>query len=243
MNADRAAVAVVVLAACLAAVAGAQVPATEGQGAWRLTSPLVSSRGLALWLSDGAGSWRLEIGVGEDEAPRPSDLFARHGEGWTLSCAGGSPVLMQPWGEPWRETGPGFAAAVAAVLGRWEGSAAKGEPATVRWRAGPPENAESGEAITAGDLPQDWNPAGAAGTGGGGLRRELTSARPRARRPRAAPAISGCTRDGGLELTSARWPGRLHLSPATANRRPDVPAEAYLPIWSLAEIGLSPREP
>jgi hypothetical protein len=242
VNAERFVVVAAVLAAGLAAAADGQSLATEGRATWQLSSPLVSARGLALWLNDGAGSWRLEIGVAEDTNQSVAELFARRGNGWTLACAGGSSVLLQPWGEPWREAGPDFGTAVAAVLGRWEGSTAEVCSASVLWRAGPARVVTEREAITVGELPDDWNPGAAAGAAGGNLRRELT-ARGRGRGGPGLRLRLGRTQDGDLELTSARWPGRLHLSPATSSRRADVPAEAYLPIWSLAEIGLSLREP
>ncbi len=241
MNADRLAIFLACLVAVVAAPAGAQSPATEGQADWRLASPLAASRGLALWLNDGAGSWRLELGVLDEASVGADDLFARRGEGWTLACAGDAAVLLQPWGKPWRETDPGFAAAVAAMLARWEGAAALSPAPAGPWRAGPARSLGVGEAITVRELPADWNPAGASAGEGGSLRREL-AARGRGRGGQGVRLRLDRTPAGGLVLTSARWPGRLDLSPPVLARRPEVPAEAYLPVWSLEEIGVLPRD-
>jgi hypothetical protein len=242
VNAERTAAVVAILAGCLAARIGAQPLATEGQAGWSLASPLATSRGIALWLDDGAGSWRLEIAVAQDGDPAVADLLERRGEGWTVACAGGSSVLLQPWGKPWRETGADFAAAAATVLARWEGSGATTHPARRPWRATSVRDGEPEGALVVEALPDDWNPAGGAGNAGGGLRRELAT-RGRGRGGLGLRLRLARTLDGGLALTSARWPGRLSLMRPVLSRRPDVPAEAYLPIWSLAEIGLTPGEP
>jgi hypothetical protein len=237
VRADRSAAVVVNLALVLAGAAGAMAGVTEGQATWALSSPLASSGGRALWISDGAGSWRLEIGVVDDAAPGATDLLGRQGRGWTLACAAGSSALLQPWGEPWREMDADLAAAAATTLAQWGGGASEPGETRSRWRACPLRPDAMGRSLAVGELPAEWNPAGATGAGSGSLRRALTMRGG----GRGGPGLClDLVRrpDGGLDLTAARWPGRLRLSRASLRPCQDLPAEAFLPIWSLAEIGL-----
>lgn len=232
----------------LSAAALAGSPATEGVAGWRLDSPLVSAAGTALWLVDGAGSWRVEIGQATEHHPDVEDLLTRQGTGWTLACAGPAAVLMQAWGEPWQEVDGAMAATVARLLARWGGqiTAMPAAPPAARrpWRAAS-GRAPAAQTLTIDQLPAAWSVPGeplahqdcrsalrraltlrGRGRGGPGLRLDVTT----------APS-------GGLELTSPRWPATVHLEPAVLNHRSDVPPEAFLPIWSLADLGMFPVEP
>ncbi len=170
---------------------------------------------------EASGAWRLEIALADGAAPTlPADLRRRHGRGWTL-CGGPDGAFIQPWNEKWRQVGPataGFLDQLAATLT-------------------PPAEAGRQRLVLTSwdDLPAGWRPPGPPAPVGGRLHRHMV--------------VRGLGRGGdglvvtvdptgtGLRLTTTRWPVVLEARPGDATRRGDLPAEAFLPLWPLAEFG------
>lgn len=226
-----------------AGLATADTLVSEGVAGWRLDSPLTATAGSVLWLVDDAGSWRVEIAVDAERQSDEEDLLTRRGQGYTLTCAAPAAVLWQPWGEPWQDTDAALGPTVADLLARWGGTGDP-EPVTRPWRA-VGGRARRAEVLTIERLPAAWSvadPQASAQDRRSELRRAL-AARGRGRGGPGLRLEVSTTASLGLELTSTRWPVTLHLDPAVVHRRSDVPAEAFVPIWSLADLGMFPVEP
>jgi hypothetical protein len=206
-------------------------------GTWLLETPLGEASGpfLVARTPDGA-FWRCEVALVEDGRwPSREDILRRRGRGWTIThTPDGS--FAQPWNEPWQELGGATARSLGQLIDRWRGVDLR-EFATWsyprRWRPREPWQPRPVVLDDWGGLPASWRPPGEGPDTVGHLRRRLVT--------------RGLGRGGeGLVLelrwdqaalvaTTARWPGRLSLN-RTGSEPAALPAEAYLPLWPLAQF-------
>lgn len=208
---------------------------------WQLDSPLGASGGILLGLIGPSGWWRLDIGLDAGGLGcSADDVMRRRGEGWTLAGAQGG-GFYQAWHAPWRRIRAGTIAALEQMVLHW--SSAQHDGATrrdrepQRWR--PSFYCENvGEvAVDLKDLHVidvlDGESATVRSAGPGGLRRRLVVRG----QGRGGEGIRVQLRKDGsvLVVSSRRWPGRLTVT-TTAEERIVVPAEAYLPLWPLADF-------
>jgi len=204
-------------------------------GSWRLETPLGTAHGTLLYLVADRGAWRCELAVAEaGDEPRRTDLLHRRGRGWTL-VGGPDGGYVQPWDEGWQALASASEGALAQLLRVWTGASPRSGPAG-RGPGAPGGRSPGPQPVVLDrweDLPADWRPPDELPSTGGDLRRRLTS-RGRGRggpglvlylRPRAA----------ALEVGTTRWPGRLTVA-GPVHEVADVPAEAYLPLWPLADF-------
>ncbi len=224
------------LAACLPAAAADDHHLRSGT--WRLETPLGAATGPFLMIESRPGeTWRCEIAVAEDGRwPANDDLRHRKGRGWTLSgtTEGG---FVQPWSEPWRVLGPSATSALGEILERLivgeSVASASSRDGHRRWRTAEPRRPMPVILDDWEGLPAAWRPPESGPVTGGALRRRLST--------------RGLGRGGdglvldlawhGEELvaTTARWPGKIELNLLDVESL-DLPAEAYLPLWPLAEF-------
>lgn len=202
---------------------------------WRLDSVLGTAEGGMIVLRGPDHRWRLEVATAP---PGRSPLLAeRQGEGWTLALEPGSGIL-QPWDAPWRPISPSAIRALDDLLERWldnqEDSKAGDGPR--RWRqeararsGGLPLPDLEGLVLDPADLPDAAQPPAAAA----GLRQRLV-ARGSGRGATGLGLKARWTAEG-LDLHSNRWPGGLHVR-LTGRQAIAVPAEAFLPLWPLADF-------
>jgi hypothetical protein len=219
--------------------ADAPVEVRISEGDWVLETPLGAARGVLLLVRSADHGWRCEVGVQEDGPVRRDDLRARRGRGWTLV---GTPEggFVQPWSEPWRALDAAASGPLGELLAIWaEGfSAGEGVPAADvrrRWRL-PAERSAPARVVLPGwdALPADWRPPSGRQPAGGMLRRELVI---RGRGRGGEGAVLDLERaPASLQVTSARWPGRLHLSWSRPWGTFEVPAETFLPLWPLGDL-------
>lgn len=192
----------------------------EAEGRWRLDTPLGAVAGAWLLVQDeAAGAWRLELGVVE-EGPGgpPADLRRRQGRGWTF-CGLDDQTFVQTWHGKWWQAGP----STAAFLRELATVAMDGPRRLVL--------------ATWDDLPPDWRPPGREPPPGGLLRRRLVSRG--LGRGGDGLVVSVAARDEGVRLTTTRWPVSIEVASPTCRRGDDLPAEAFLPLWSLADFAAS----
>lgn len=250
MNADRlggrglAAALALALGATLSGQAQATTPPAPDEGAlaagvstarlataaWSLHTPLGEEFGRLLVAGGEAGAWRLEVGLARLGSMPDAALLERQGDGWTF-CAIGAEAFAQRWGEGWRTMPAGSARAIGDLIGTWLGDDRRRsvDPARAhRWRAS--ERAR----------PPQWTlPALASLIDGETTpqvdRLRATLVRRGEGRGGAQLAVVGRQEGGDFYLTSPRWPGRLIVGPA-ALRATALPAEAFLPLWPLADF-------
>ena len=239
MNADRvrgalAGIGVVVgllVCGCSAAVA------QDADGAWTLSSPLGTVSGRVLVLRGADDRWRCEMAPHGTTTPvTRQTLLHRRGQGWTL-VASPEAGFVQPWHEPWRKTGPEAGAALGELFALWlDGVPSAGAPSEekARWRLAGPAFPATVELDSWAALPTDWRPPGRATTAGQGRLRKRMTARGRGH---GGDGLRFLIRwvDGCFEMTTAQWPGRLETDPPV-QESVTVPAEAYLPLWPLADF-------
>ncbi|MEZ4388312.1 MAG: hypothetical protein R3D98_12210 [Candidatus Krumholzibacteriia bacterium] len=210
------------LVAGLCPVGAARAATEELEGRWRLGSPLGEVAGPWLLVRDhAAAAWRLELAVAETgSGPTRDDLRARRGRGWTI-CAGPDGAFIQPWNERWSEVGPAtarFLSALVAAVGHPE-SAATGRLVLPSWD----------------DLPAAWQPPRRVPAEGGRLHRRLVE-RGLGRGGDGLVVSSRATADG-LRWSTRRWPVVLLTRTLARALTPDLPPEAFLPLWPLAQFG------
>ncbi len=214
--------------------------ATLGLAEWHIESALAPASGRALWFIDRAGSWRCDVGVGEGAAVTVSDLRDRRGRGWTLAAPWDGAMLLEAWGEPWREGGKAVTAVMAGILGRWTDTG--DGPATTERRYGawtrPRPRRHLTVVVDTDDLPDAWRPPDARDIAGKGTRRAMVS-RGHGRGGQGLRIAIEARPQGGLSLTTARYPGALVLNTPALQRVTSLPPEAFLPVWSVAELGLA----
>ena len=241
MAADRRVLVVACMLFCV--LARPSLAATESDrlqhGRWRLETPLGTATGPCLVVEnageDAGDSWRCEIAMAEGGAwPSPEDVLHRRGRGWTITATpDGS--FVKPWSEPWRQLGPAAGQAFASMLREWNGAAAAAARTTERhrWRLRESTRPEPVILDDWAGLPDAWRPPGEGVGDGGVLRRRLTARG----RGRGGDGLVLDLRWEGDDLvaTSARWPGRVVLI-KTGAEPVDVPPEAFLPLWPLAEF-------
>ena len=227
------AMALIAIAAPRPATAGDQV--TLQRARWTVNTPLGDAHGVVAVIQAADGRWRCDVLLDEGQGTTADDVLERRGRGWTLT---GHPEggVVQPWGEPWRTTGPALAEALAEVLADWSGgpwsdAAAVGAPR--RWRTTAPRGPRTVVVPQWTDLPAAWRPESHTAPTGGALKRRLTG------RGRGRGDDGGVLRlspgEGGLLITSSRLPGTLRLDwPVGAVT--DLPDEAFLPLWPLADL-------
>lgn len=204
-------------------------------GHWTLKTPLGDARGAMAVLQAPDGRWRCDVVVEGDGGAASADVLRRQGQGWTLtgSEAGG---VVQPWGEPWRTTGPALSLALGAILVEWSGSEQPLGDAAMRprrWRLAATGLPRTVVVPDWDDLPAAWRPEGGRDPGGSALKRRLTG-RGRGRGD-AGGVLRLDPRDDGLHVTSTRLPGSLLLDWPDGGAT-DVPDEAFLPLWPLADL-------
>ncbi|MBD3221182.1 hypothetical protein GF314_08040 [bacterium] len=217
--------------ALVAVLAGPGSAATDDvTGRWILRTPLGDVGGLyRVLLEAGTGRYRLEVALQEsDQSPTPETIAHRRGRGWTV-CGGPDGSFVQAWSERWHQVGPragGFLAELAALPVAWSrrdadgGARAATRPLVLTdWR----------------DLPEDWRPVDWRPTRGNRLRRHMVTRG----LGRGGPGVKLRADLEGplLTLTTARWPVTIEAGVARhLGDGPDWPAEAYLPLWPLAEF-------
>lgn len=214
------------------------VPVSLTEGRWSLQTPLGDAGGPLLLLLGPGADWRLEVGLDPPHGPADTGhLLRRQGEGWTLAgdAEGG---FTQPWNEGWRAFGPRAAARLHDLLLAWlEGPRTKSAPDEIRrWRlpmrpATPRLPAPAPEIWLA---PQQGE---AIGTPAPGARHDLRRRLTGRGLGRGGPelALRAEWRGASFLVNTARWPGRLTLE-RIATRPLSAPAEAFLPLWPLAEL-------
>ena len=217
----RALVISLLLAAVMAAGSPAGGASIRQVGAWRLDTPLGRAAGPFLLVADAeTAHWRLELALdGDGPRHRLEDLQARRGRGWTI-CGGDGAAFVQGWNERWHEVGSGTAGALAALAGAVAGQRTTGDSRVVL--------------PTWDDMPAAWRPPGRRPQPGHRLRRQLTL------RGLGAGGdglvLSWRETIDGLEFTTTRWPVRVVMATLATDQELDLPAEAYLPLWPLAEF-------
>lgn len=238
-------------AAVLLLLLGAAVAtAAEGRlrtAVWRAGFLGREVHGTACWLTGPQGELRVELlrlaGPAADAAPHLASLLARRGRGTTLIVPEPGTMLLQPWGEEWREVEPPLTdhlrtllhAVARAGLGSWGPDSAWSPsarvlaarrlgPARPRWR----------RVAADGDGTLRLEVGAAAPAGPDGLRGELTR-RGRGRGGRGE--VWRLSRGGSaLAVRSSRWPGELEIG-AVAERAVTYPDyETFLPLWSLERL-------
>jgi hypothetical protein len=212
--------------------------ATVVHGTWRLESPLGEVAGPFLVVQERQGlSYRCEIAVAEQGRwPTRDELDQRRGRGWTLTRTPES-SFVQPWSEPWRELGAEAAGACGELIARWR--VGDLEDFAIPWsrpRRWRPRQELRPRPVVLDDwagLPAAWRPPARGTEQAGQLRRRLTTRG----LGRGGDGLVLDLRWEGEELvaTSARWPGRLVLR-ESGSEQLALPAEAYLPLWPLAEF-------
>lgn len=186
----------------------------ESEGVWRLESPLGTVAGSWLLVQDATGgAWRLELGLAGDGPG--ADLRRRQGRGWTF-CSLDDEAFVQPWHGKWWQAGP----ATASFLGRL---------ATVA--IDPPRRLVL---ASWDDLPSDWRPPGRKPPPGGDLRRRLVMRG--LGRGGDGLVVSVAASDCGVRLTTTRWPVGIEVAVLERRQGVDLPAEAFLPLWPLADV-------
>jgi len=190
---------------------------SEAEGTWRLESPLGEVAGTWLLVRDeAAGAWRFEVGL--DDRDPGADLRRRQGRGWTFSGLLDE-AFVQPWHGSWWQAGVATAAFLQGL-------------ATVA--IDPPRRLVL---TTWEDLPVAWRPPGREPPPGGLLRRQLV--RRGLGRGGDGLVVSVAERNAGVRLTTTRWPVSIEVGLPTRRRGSDLPAEAFLPLWSLADFATS----
>jgi hypothetical protein len=213
-------------------------PASLVEGRWSLQTPLGDAAGPLLLVLGPGAAWRLEIGLESAAGQAPAtDLLGRRGEGWTLTgdTEGG---FQQAWHAGWRSLGSPAAGMLGDLLRFWvAGPDAQPSVATVRrWRPVPRSAAATVPApalaiwFAASELPTVTSPSPVARHD---LRRRLTVRG--LGRGGEGLALRTCWRGADLQITTARWPGRLTLV-AGDTRQVEAPPEVFLPLWPLADL-------
>jgi hypothetical protein len=244
MNTDRCvrtaplvAMAVLLLAASRVADA---LPVTVGVGTWRLEGGGIEASGCALWFLDGSGSWRCDVGVSGADSVTVADLRQRVGRGWTLAAPWDGALLTEAWGEPWREAGRELADVISVLLDRWSQSASPPfAPAQAFgvWTR-PSRRQTTTEIVNVDDLPAAWRPPDLRRTEGNATHRAMVT-RGLGRGGQGMRVEITDLPEGGLRLVTARWPGALILEAPRLASAAALPPEAFLPVWSVAELGLA----
>jgi len=229
------------MAISLPASGSETMSASLRDGAWKLSSPLGEISGPLIVLQDHDGSsWRCEIGLHDQAMVDPRrDLLHRTGRGWTITCSAGE-GFMQPWNDAWHPLGREVTDTFQQMIVAWEKGLSPAEPASQsssrhRWQASPLAGQKHQVLVldSLDDLPASWQIQPSSSQETGHLRRRLTT-RGRGRGGDGV-VLKLSIEDGNLNITSVRWPGRLVLVrqgwvPMT------TPAEAYLPLWPLADF-------
>lgn len=209
---------VVIALAVAATTAGAGTDLFQGR--WRLSSPLGGIEGVWLLVHDAsAEAWRLELAVDDrGEAPAAADLRRRRGRGWTL-CGRNDAAFVQPWHGKWWQASPATAGFLRQL-------------AMVARPAGP--SSRRLVVDTWDDLPPSWRPPGRQPPEGGRLRRELVTRG--LGRGGDGLVVTAAAHASGVSLSTTRWPVRVEIDPPAHRLGPDLPAEAFLPLWPLADF-------
>jgi hypothetical protein len=217
------------------------LPANLVSTTWRLQTALGEAEGGMLLLRGPDHRWRLEVAIAPSgRTPLPVErtrLAQRQGEGWTLTLEPDSGFL-QPWHEPWRSLSPQAIRAIDDLLERWLDCVGDTGPVVGprRWRQPVQARSESLPVpdlerlvLDPADLPDAVRPPGPAG----GLRARLV-ARGLGRGAVGLGLKARWTAED-LQMHSSRWPGGLSIR-LTGNQAVAVPAEAFLPLWPLADF-------
>lgn len=209
-----------VLLAVAVAASSARADTDHYQGQWRLASPLGGLEGVWLLVHDAsADAWRLELAVDQgDGLPPSADLQRRHGRGWTL-CGLASDAFVQPWHGKWWQASPATADFLRelAMVARATGAPSR-RLVIATWD----------------DLPPSWRPPGREPPEGGRLRRQLVTRG--LGRGGDGLVVTAAALAGGVRLTTTRWPVHIDIAPPAHRRGADLPAEAFLPLWPLADF-------
>ncbi|MBU1073362.1 hypothetical protein KKG45_08950 [bacterium] len=235
-------------AMAVSAVAGSDPAQRAGnlQGVtWSFSAWGRSAEGLACWLRDPDGPWRLDVLLTQ-EAERGqaamNDLMHQLGDGWTIVATGDHGDFLQPWRDKIEVLSPGQRQRLTALLelaasGRdaMPGLIACGAEVQMRRprhrhsRTPWPERTHEDDDVCA----VTWPAAEA-----GGFRRRLED---RGRGRGAGDEVWRVSFAGerGWRLTSSRRAGSLRVVALPDRQVEYFPDEVFIPLWPLGEL-LSP---
>jgi hypothetical protein len=212
---------------------------------WRLGAWGHNAEGLACWLRDRDGTWRLEvrrIWPGEASEPALDELLHQRGEGWTAVAAGGHGAFVQPWRGRFEELTPARQIRLGALLAL----AAAGRDAAVALAAYGavmtpcPSRRAAARTPWAGRIPAGgetclvtWPPGE-----GSDLRRRLEM-RGLGRGDAVETWRVTFTEEHAWRLTSTRRTGTLQVAALPDSLVAYDPDEVFVPLWPLGEV-LSP---
>lgn len=193
---------------------------------WRAEAFGRLATGAVGWVAASDGAVRLDLALdaqpGDAQPASLPDpwpgLLARDGRGWTLVAPPVGEGLYGAWDREWSAPPPGLAALACGVVRGADGSRTAG----------------GGESFILAAA-ADGVPAGDAGSGPSGLRRELAG-RARGGGGPGERVHVGPLPGGGVEVRSSRRPGRLTVIPRETRPTSATPEEVFLPWWSLGEI-------
>ena len=208
---------------------------------WRFQAWGRSVSGLACWICEVDGRWRLEVTLSDadnDSAVTPLTLLHQSGEGWTVVSADGIKTYMQPWRKKLESIPPADADRVVALMALAEKgtgvvSVLESLGAQVRARVGR-------RAVSRLPWADDTNPVEAlvvdwSNTSGSHLRGVLEGRG----RGRGGPGeIWSLTfaGPGTSRLSSSRRHGVLYLEYGRDWPAHYDPEEVFVPLWPLAEL-------
>lgn len=208
---------------------------------WRFQAWGRSVSGLACWVSEVDGRWRLELATSpenDDRADTPVSLLYQIGDGWTVVSVDGAKTYVQPWRDKLESVPAAAAARIVALLALAE----KGAGAVpVLESLGAHVNAGTGRRavscmpwtdakIAAESLAVDWS------NEGGSQLRDVLEGRGRGRGGSGETWNLIFTGSGSSRLSSSRRNGVLHLEGGDDWPAHYDPEEVFVPLWPLAEL-------
>jgi len=209
---------------------------------WHVSAWGRSAAGLACWLRDGTGLWRLDILLAQNATGEPAtmgDLLGQSGDGWTVVATGDKGVYLQPWRDRIEDLSPERARRVTALFLL---AAAGCGAATDLAGCG----AEVGMLPEQRNIPRTpWSGSGHTGAedcvltwpadGDAGLRSRLET-RGRGRGAEDETWRVRFAGDRDWRLTSSRRPGALEVEALPDRAVSYYADEVFIPLWPMGEL-------
>jgi len=206
---------------------------------WRFQAWGRSVSGLACWISEVDGRWRLEVATSDDDsADTPASLLYQIGDGWTVVSVDGSKTYMQPWRDKLESIPTADADRIVALLAlAQKGSGAVPVLETLGAHVGTGAGRRvvsrmpwTDDKIVAEALAVHWSNAS------GSHLRGVLEERGRGRGGPGEIWSLIFTGPGNSRLSSSRRSGILHLDGGRDWPAHYDPDEVFVPLWPLAEL-------